>query len=312
MRITNSMLSASFLGDMNRNLNNMSKIQKQLTSGKEFSKPSDDPFRVSRSMQMYSDIYANEQYNTNIKDTLNWMDTTDTALTQATDCLGRIRELMNVAGNASYGSTQFTAVQDEINERVAEFGQIMNTTFDGKFIFGGAEGLIKPVDLTVTNKINSITINSANYNKINQKLEVEISTGIRVEYNVNAAEIFNVPDLPPSPNGNLQGLLNKILSDLGPTGSIKDITGIDLENLDKAINNLLTVSAKNGTIQNRMENAKSLNEAQNFNMVEILADNEDVDYVEKTMQFATVQTVYMAALQTSAKVLQPTLLEFLR
>ncbi|EQB88542.1 flagellar hook-associated protein 3 FlgL [Clostridium punense] len=306
MRITNSMLSASFLGDMNRNLNNMSKIQKQLTSGKEFSKPSDDPFRVSRSMQMYSDIYTNEQYNTNIKDTLNWMDTTDTALTQATECLNRIRELMNTAGNASYGSTQLTAIKDEINERVAEFGQIMNTTFDGKFIFGGAEGLTKPVDVTVSGGVNSIKINTANEVNINKKLGVEISSGVTVEYNVNVAEVFNFA----GSTGDLPQLFSDILTDLDTNRN--KIIGADLENLDKAINNLLTVSAKNGTIQNRMENAKSLNEAQNFNMVEILADNEDVDYVEKTMQFATVQTVYMAALQTSAKVLQPTLLEFLR
>lgn len=308
MRITNSMLSTSFLGDMNRNLGNMSKLQKQLTSGKEFSRPSDDPFRVARSMQMYSEIYTNEQYNTNIKDTLNWMDTTDTALTQSTECLNRIRELMNTAGNASYGSTQLTAIKDEINERVAEFAQIMNSTFDGKYIFGGAQGTSKPVDVTVSGGVNSIKINALNEANINKKLEVEISAGVTVGYNVNAAEVFNFGGT----TNDLPALFNDILSHLSNSADRDKIIGVDLEKIDQAINNVLTVSAKNGTIQNRMENAKSLNEAQNFNMVEILSDNEDVDYVEKTMQFATVQTVYMASLQTSAKVLQPTLLEFLR
>jgi len=112
MRITHGVMVTSFLGDMNTNLNNMNKIQRQLDTGKVFSKPSDDPFRVSRSMQMYSEINANKQYNTNIKDATNWMDTTDTALSQATNCLQRVRELMVSAGNAAYGTNELTAIKD--------------------------------------------------------------------------------------------------------------------------------------------------------------------------------------------------------
>lgn len=61
-----------------------------------------------------------------------------------------------------------------------------------------------------------------------------------------------------------------------------------------------------------MESAKDRNEEENFNMTEILSNTEDIDITEKTMQYATMQTVYMASLQTSAKVLQPTLMDYLR
>lgn len=45
MRITNKMLSNSFLSDMRTNLSNMQQLQKQMSTGKEISKPSDDPLR---------------------------------------------------------------------------------------------------------------------------------------------------------------------------------------------------------------------------------------------------------------------------
>lgn len=106
MRITNRMLSTNFLGDMRRNLNNMQKLQSQLSSGKEIRKPSDNPFKVARSMQLNTDIQANKQYNENIKDTLNWLDATDTALDQVTNVFQRVRELMVSAGNAAYGSDE--------------------------------------------------------------------------------------------------------------------------------------------------------------------------------------------------------------
>lgn len=313
MRITNGMLSTSFLGDMNRNLNQMQTIQKQLTSGKEFSRPSDNPFKVARSMQMYSEIYANKQYNSNIKDTINWMDTTDSALNQATNTLQRVRELMLSAGNAAYGSGELTAIKDEINEKVAEFGQILNTSFDGKYIFGGTDGTTKPMDVKPgADSFNKLELtNKANTTNVSEKLSVEISPGVTVEYNVNVTEVLNY-DKTTAEENDLGALFNKILTNLTPTGDKSQVTGNNLKEMDKAIDNLLQMSSKVGTIQNRMESAKALNEEQNFNMTEILSANEDIDLVEKTMEYATMQTIYMASLQTSAKVLQPSLIDYLR
>ena len=89
MRITHGVMVNSFLGDMDNNLNILNKLQRQANTGKLFSKPSDDPFRASRSMQLYAQINANEQYHKNIKDGISWADTTDTALTQATECASK-------------------------------------------------------------------------------------------------------------------------------------------------------------------------------------------------------------------------------
>ncbi|MEG0772995.1 flagellar hook-associated protein FlgL [Clostridium sp.] len=313
MRITNGMLSTSFLGDMNRNLNSMQTIQKQLTSGKEFSRPSDNPFKVARSMQMYSEIYANKQYNSNIKDTINWMDTTDAALGQATNTLQRVRELMVSAGNAAYGSSELSAIKDEINEKVAEFGQILNTSFDGKYIFGGTEGTTKPMKVTDTAGTNVLDYTNTDTTNVNKSLSVEISPGVTAEYNVTAGDVLNYDKSTGNTNENdLSTLFNNILTHLSNSADKSKVTGDDLKEMDIAINNLLKLSSKVGTVQNRMESAKDLNVEQNFNMTEILSANEDIDIVEKTMEFATMQTIYMASLQTSAKVLQPSLIDYLR
>ena len=109
MRITNKMLSNNFLRDMRTNLTNLNTIQGQMTSGKQIRKPSDDPSKASRIMQMYSDIDANKQYNNNIKNSINWLDTTDTALGQVGDVVGRIQELLVSAGNGGYGDDAKTS-----------------------------------------------------------------------------------------------------------------------------------------------------------------------------------------------------------
>lgn len=309
MRITHGVMVSSFLGDMNNNLNSLNTIQRQLNTGKVFSRPSDDPFRVARSMQMYSEINANKQYNTNIQDTINWMDTTDTALSNGTKCLQRIRELMVSAGNAAYGSSELTAIEEEINERVAEFGQILNTSFDGKYIFGGKDGASKPINVDNSTGQNSINI-SGDEDIVSQSLKVEISSGVTVDYSVNAVEVLKFKDNDGN-DVNTMDVFNDILKNLSSIDDKDKVTGENLEQIDKVIGNMLSISSRVGTIQNRMESAKELNSAQNENLTEILSGNEDVDYMEKSMEMAVAQTIYVASLQTSSKVLQPSILDFL-
>lgn len=59
MRITNNMISNSYMRDVDRNLNNLKTLNEQNTSGKLFRRPSDDPFRVARAMQLHTDTGIN-------------------------------------------------------------------------------------------------------------------------------------------------------------------------------------------------------------------------------------------------------------
>lgn len=390
MRITNKMMSNSFLADMNVNLNHMKRKQEQLDTGKEFKRPSDSPFKAARSMQIYSEIYANEQYNTNINHTINWLDTTDSALDNLGKSLSRIRELMVSAGNGTYDKDELKAVKDEISEKVNEISQILNTSFDGKYIFGGTHGDKKPTTVDENGELISGTIGD--------NLKVEISSGVVIEYSVNANEFLNFKNqtledknkkaVKLDANGNtlrvnnnlhlidesdkeiqynggpisvsndgkltdkdgkllkvdkdtgnllkedgteagitidnkitttktfsddtLSGLLNDIIKDLGEDGDISKVNNEDLERLDSAISNLLSVRSKVGTFQNRMKGAKNVNEDQNINLKAILSYNEDIDWVEKSMEMGMIQTVYLASLQTASKILPPSLLDFIR
>lgn len=387
MRITTSMMTNTFLGDMNVNLNNMSTRQKQLNTGKEFSRPSDSPYKAARSMQMYSEIYANEQYNTNINHTTNWLDTTDTAMNSLGNALTRVRELMVSAGNGAYGEDELKSIKDEISEKVNEISQILNTSFDGKYVFGGTKGE-KPTFVDADGKI------SVNPDGQGDTLKVEISQGVVIDYSINADEILNFQhevlkdkagntvkldgkgnhitidkdskliysdgtvssDITVTSQGNLKhkdesknpitiddagnlkgkdgsnlgkinnkiadlekkkesGNLGELLSDITKSleaGDGSNVTGEYLSKIDSAISNVLSVRSKVGTLQNRMEGAESINKSQNTNLKEILSHNEDIDWVEKSMEMATVQTIYMASLQSSARILQNSLLDYVR
>ena len=323
MRVTNSMLSKSFLRDLNRNQNNLKKINNQLSSGKEISRPSDNPYKAARSMQLSSDIKAAIQYNENIKDTTNWLDTTDTALQQLEKSFQRIRELMVSAGNAAYGSDEKKAIKDEINEKVNEIAQILNTNFDGKYIFGGTKVNSKPVAVqadgtTGNNKLyysssdGTIIADPSTSNEMEMLasgLIVEISQGVTMKYNVSSTEILEFGE--GANKVNVMNLLTDITNSLDSEDS-SEVTGNLLSQMDSTISNLLKIMSEVGAKQNRMEAAATQNEDQILNLKDVLSKTEDIDFAEKTIEASVAQTVYMASLQVSARIIQPTLLDFLR
>lgn len=329
-RITNSMMASNYLRGMNTNLNNLQTINNQLTSGKEISKPSDNPFKVARSMQLTTDINSNSQYNENIKDTTNWLDATDTALGQVTNIIQRVRELMVSAGNAAYGSNERGAISDELNQRVDELGQVLNTNFDGAYIFGGTKAASKPMGVDtdpVTSEKNLMYIDATGselsmgntdaytqnqLDMLGTKMKVEVSQGVTMDYNVTAKEVLSFKNNSGASIDTMD-LLKQITQNLNSsnTDDNSKVINENLKGIDEVVTNLLRIRSEVGAKQNRMDSAQTKNEDENFNMTDILSKTEDIDFTEKTIEYSMAQTVYSASLQVSAKVLPSTLMDYL-
>ena len=328
MRITNSMLASNYL-------NNMSQVQNQLASGKEIQRGSENPHVAVRSMQLNGEIYANDQYNTNIQSTTNWLDTTDTALSEANNIIKRINTLMIKAGNGTYSPDEISALNDEVKEKVNELTSVFNTSFDGNFIFGGTKSNSKPLTQNADGKIcyadknGNVTTDTTICNQLKAGLKTEISDGVVVEYNktvVDALEFTNKSGASVNAMNKLADIVSCLNVASGETATATLSDGTAVSNADDALSqitggllqsctdiatNISKLRSNVGAMQNRMESAKSINEDQTFNMTSILSGTEDIDFTEKTMEYSVMQTVYTASLQTSAKVLTNTILDFI-
>lgn len=328
MRITNSMLVANYMNNMQRNLANMSTVQNQLSSGKTISRASENPYIAVRTMQLNSEIAANKQYNSNITDTTNWLDTTDTALGQANNIIARIKELTVKAGNGSYSEDEIGAIKDEVVEKIKEFGQVLNTSFDGNYIFGGTKSTSKPIKVDDDGNISYLSKEGNTLqpndnivkNQIGAQLKTEISDGVTVQYNKTAVDILNYKDSKNNDASVIDTLKNlvtqlDIASDKSSTedakkNALSELSGKLTEDITAIGANISKLRSNVGAMQNRMESAKTTNEDQNYNMTSILSSTDDIDFAEKTMEYSVLQTVYIATLQTSSKVLQNTLLDY--
>lgn len=323
MRVTNGMTNRSFNYNLHKNLSRMTKIDNQLNTGKEINKISDDPAKAAKIMRLKNDIAKNAQYNRNIIDATNHLDVTDKALEQVNDGLQKMRELLVKAGNATYGSEERAALKEEMSQLVNKMGDVLNTTFDGKYVFGGERTDKKPVinsnDPISGNIVLSYNgkdgqnITDVELNQIKQNLKMEISSGVSIDYGVNASEILEFTDKEGN-NINLMDSFDSILKNLDSTddAAYKELITENLEQIDGALQNISNLRGEVGAKQNRMEDALERNEEEKFNIKEVLTSIEDIDFAEKTIEYVTASTMYTASLQASAKIMQPSLIDYLR
>ena len=301
VRVTQNMLNNNMLRNLNNSLRNMDKLQEQLSSGRKVSKPSDDPVVATRAMFYRSSLMENDQYIRNVDEIQSWMDMTDETLGEIGSIMQRIHELVVYSGNGAFAPGELEAISVEMEELKKHLGTLANQQINGKYIFAGTDTDKAPYDPNApTASGGTGNFTSTNSSPIN----LEVSQGIFVRSNVDAQKIFNYPDN----NNNMFNVLDNIIGELQAGKSATQF----LDSLDKQYNNLLAERAALGASANRVELIASRLDSQDVNITALKSKNEDADLAEVITKLTTQESVHIAALGAGARIIQPTLLDFLR
>jgi flagellar hook-associated protein 3 FlgL len=299
VRITQRAVAQTALQGLNRNLSELGKLQEQLTSGKVVSKPSDSPTGVNRSMQIRKDQAATEQQARNISDAQSWMETTDTALTTMLAQVRKVRDLTVQAANdgAMTGSSR-TAIATEVAALRESLLGLANENVDGRPVFGGITSGSQAYRTDGT----WVGVGSADGTGV-VPINRRISNDEQVRIDVTGPEAFG-------PAGDdLFALVGRIAGNVtGDPAALDD----DLADLDVAIDRLLTATSTVGARAARVETAAQVNTDRQLSLAKQLTAVEDVDLPKTIMTLQMQQVTYQAALQATAQVIQPSLVDFLR
>lgn len=276
----------------------MAKTQEQLTTGKKISRPSDDPVVAMKGMTYRTNLTEVEQYKRNLSEAYNWMDNSDAALDKATSVMQRIRELTVQASNGTYEESQKGMIGKEIEQLKEHLVSIANTQVAGKYIFNGNDTTNKPVDLSKTPSV------STNANPVN----LELSQGIEVAVNINPKNVFT--HTAGTPESGLFGDINELMKALDGTSG-EEISGF-LDKLDSHIDYLVAERAELGARYNRIELIDARVSEQEVIANRILSDNEDADIERVITDLKMQESLHRAALGVGSRIMQPTLMDFLR
>jgi flagellar hook-associated protein 3 FlgL len=300
MRVTQGMLAENMLRNLSASYARLGKYQDQLATGKKINRPSDDPVVAMKGMAYRTNLTEVEQFKRNFSEAHNWIESSDAALDEATQVLQRIRELVVQASNDTYDASQRASIAQEVQQLTDHLVSIANTKVGDKYIFNGTNTLQQPVDLNRTPPV------STNKNEV----KFELSQGIYIPVNVDPTKVFSYDSSTPGKGlfSDLQSL-NKDLNDATKSG--KDFSQY-LSYIDNHINNFLNARAELGARMNRIELMENRVDQQEVIANRMLSDNEDADIERVITDLKTQESVHRAALGVGARIIQPTLLDFLR
>jgi len=294
MRVTQGMLVGNFLNSLNNNYKNMDKIQEQLATGKRINRASDDPVGVVTSLRLRTGLTETEKYLGNVEEATAWLDATDTALRQAGDILQHVRDLVVRGASDTMSQASRDAMAKEVAQLREQLVQVANTTHDGRYIFGGFRTTQAPFDPVTYNYLGDPAAN----------IDYEIGINIKMTVNITGDDVFKAPL-------DVFQVLTDVENDLN-TGNTANLSTVRIGELDQAIDNILSLRSDVGAKTNRLELTKARLEDANLSLSGLLSKNEDINTAEVITQLKMQENTYRTALAAGARIIQPTLVDFLR
>lgn len=298
-------MSQNFLSNLNNNMNNVYKYQEQLSSLKQVSRPSDDPLKVSKIMDLKNEIKQNQQYKTTINDAIDFTNVQDSALANATNSLQRIHTLTQQAANGTYNTQDRQAIKTEIENEVETMMDSLNTNFGGRYVFAGKESTTKPFTTERADDGN-FSIKYEGSTMANNNVSKEIARGVNVELKTDGLDLFNNND----GTENIGELFNDIFTalDADDVGKLGNLLGDIESQLELTVNKRTEI----GAIQNRLTAALDRNESEYLNLETSLSTNQDIDLAETYMNYTMEMNAYQASLSMGTKILQTNIMDYVR
>ena len=181
MRVTNSMIADQVSLNTQMALRRFLEMQTQMSSGRRINKPSDDPLGVLRDLDYRTELAKNEQYQKNVNQGQNWIQTYDTALGEMKDMISTAKEVAVSMSNGTYDNIAREASAREIDSLFNQIIQLANSKHDGKNIFAGFK--------TDQNALNTYA-NGVRYNGDDGQLEFQLGSSTKMGVNLIGSDVF--------------------------------------------------------------------------------------------------------------------------
>lgn len=323
---------------LNRSRLRMNDLQQQNATLKRVNKPSDDPVGNTKLMAIRNETLDNEQFEKNANLAKAFLNYTDSSLEEVTNLVARAKELaLGQSSSAANGAESRAMVAQEIKNIQNEITAIANRRLGDRYIFSGYKTNTQPFD----------SEGNGSYKGDDGNIMVEVQKDVFIGMNIPGKELFLGPAAKVAP-----GAAPPVVGSPGmaaaqaeagrnpasspematqsrtdPTQSIfatlealrvglmtNDVDQIraTLDPLDKISTRVITTRSEIGARSAGIDSAIANMGKKNVFNAELQSGIEDADVIQVVSDMAREESVLRASLQASNKLIQPTLLEFLR
>jgi len=288
------MISNNLLRCIHTNLSELERAQDRLASGREIRRPSDDPVRAVIAMGLRAGLGETVQYQRNIQDALSWLEVTEGALAGAIEVLQRARDLAVQGATDTLPQESRDALKKEVEQLKEQLGTIANSVYGDRYIFGGTKTHVPPYD-------------NGSWQGNEDDIRFAIATGVEMPVNTPGKKLFGDDTNP----GAIMVLtdLAKLLGDSQTAGSA---ISAKIGEIDRVLDKFIATRGEIGARVNRLEMSFGRLEQAGFEQTDLLSRAEDADIARAIIDLKNRENAYRVTLAAGARIIMPTLIDFLR
>lgn len=346
MRVADKMLYDQVAGNIGKNRSQMQDLQNQAATQKRVTKPSDDPLAAARVLSNRIDLQSNRQFTKSLNYARSFLEYTDQSLGDLSEVLMRAKELaISQSNDASANEESRRVVATEVEQLHNAIVNIGNRKLGDRFIFGGFRTQNAPFDPRghyngdvgeMNIHVDKETFISMNVpgarvflgEGINQKgavqgtppqpknieqfeqQKIENKVEVRGPASINAGQVIG-EEAEPIPQGTN---LFQVLKDLEVSLRTNDKEGVQqsLDWLDDALSQVVLTRAQVGSRGMVLDNLMQTIEKAKVDNQTAISSLEDADVFATISDINKTESTLQATLQTSGKLIQKSLMDFLR
>ncbi len=299
-RITHNMMSTSMLADIQRTSSQMAKTSAEISSGRRISSPSDDPVGATRSLVLKSSLSANDGYKAAAEAARGWTQTTEGALNSIVDIVQGTRELIVQANNDTLQPSDRAKLAAKLGEMLEQVKATGNARYGDQYVLSGQRSDIPPYAQGASDTYAGDTGAVIRTIGPNQPVQINV-TGDTV--------LGGTPG-----DGKLLDTMRTAIANLtgGTPADLTNLRGPLLQQLTGNLDQILTARAQVASAAVRSELASDRIDEIKVTTTDQLSQVIDTDYADAITRYSSQKTIYQAALQAGAQVIQPSLMDFLR
>jgi flagellar hook-associated protein 3 FlgL len=287
MRVTNKNVYDAVKFNLANIQSELHKANQVVATGKRISALSDDPVRLTESLDLRSALANIEQLGRNISLGTSWLAASEGALSQVQDIISDTRALCIQMANGTMPADERASAASIVQNNIDEIVSLANTEVNGQYVFAGWKTDTVPFGQDGT------------YYGDNHAFAIKIGNDATVEIGADGEALF-------------QNLFTT-LSDLKDALESSDIGGIQAAttNLDIDFDRITAKISDIGSKMIRMETKEKIYQDSTITNTERLSEIEDADMAAAIVDLESREFVYQAALASSARIMQLSLVDFL-
>lgn len=293
MRITNQITLDRSIDSIQRSLQATARLERQITTGMRFDRLSHGPLEGRTVMDIDAQLRASEQYVRNINAARARLSIEDDALNSVTNLLTRAREIAVQQGSSTTSPASRAAGLQEVQELRDAVIQIANQKHNGAFVFGGVNSTQPPLDAAGDLDPVAPALGAPTY---------EIAASVNAFGAHDAGEIFIDTEVIAA------------LVDLEAAIAADDQIAIqaEVDRIQTVISSVQSLVADVGARQVRLDIGENTLSVVDQAHVERRSSLIDTPIEEAITELATRQASYQASLLATSRLLETSLVNFLR